>query len=156
MVRGTKEGLQLRVNEKTGKKNKKRKSTVVSSARVIGVAARREGRICFRHAHLLQTRLQIRVKTLFVADRGCPCVLVCRSLFELSTRPQHGIVYSLHDFAWLINERHGVREPDWVVERLTLLRRYGIVREVGGRFGVRLGGAGMLVRTWLKQERQDG
>lgn len=63
---------------------------------------------------------------------------------------------ALEDLTWLLKEKLGEREPEWIVERLTLLRRYGLVREVPGGFGLRLGGAGLLVRTWLEEDRQGG
>lgn len=61
-----------------------------------------------------------------------------------------GETLAFDELSWVVEETIGKRQPDWIVERLTLLRRYGLVREVDGSYyGLRLGGAGMLVRSWL-------
>lgn len=78
---------------------------------------------------------------------------ILQVLVDLSDPPEP---LARDDFAWLINERLGERDPDWVGERLSLLRRYGLVREVQGRFVLRLGGTGTLVRTWLDERRRNG
>lgn len=67
-----------------------------------------------------------------------------------------GGTLALDDLTWAIEETIGERQQDWIAERLDLLRRYGLVREVDGSYGLRLGGAGMLVRAWLEDRRQEG
>lgn len=66
-----------------------------------------------------------------------------------------GETISLADVTWALNETLGERQEEWIVERLTLLRRYGLVREVKGSFGLRLGWAGMLVRSWLEEDSRE-
>lgn len=57
--------------------------------------------------------------------------------------------------AWTIEETIGQRQSNWIAERLTLLRRYGLVRELNGNYGLSLSGPGMLVRSWLGDDSQD-
>lgn len=66
-----------------------------------------------------------------------------------------GETISLANITWALNETLGERQEEWIVERLTLLRRYGLVREVKGSFGLRLGWAGMLVRSWLEEDSRE-
>lgn len=58
--------------------------------------------------------------------------------------------------AWVIEETIGQRQPDWLAERLTLLRRYGLVRELDGNYGLGLSGPAMLVRSWLDGTEHNG
>jgi hypothetical protein len=67
-----------------------------------------------------------------------------------------GDTLALDDLTWAIEETIGERQPDWIAERLTVLRRYGLVREMDGNYGLRLGGAGVLVRSWLADDSQKG
>ena len=67
-----------------------------------------------------------------------------------------GDTLALDDLTWAIEETVGPRDPDWIAERLTLLRRYGFVREMDGSYGLRLGGPVMLARSWLADDNQVG
>lgn len=63
-----------------------------------------------------------------------------------------GETLGLDDVIWAVNETLGAQEPAWLEERLSLLSRYGLIRRAEEEIGLALGGAGLLVRSWLEED----